>query len=95
MKPGGVVTSPSFQVQPVRVAGAVERVEHAARERRGLFEHRIEDVERLLAAGERRDLVDAGELAQDELHVAQAGLDRRSWGLSFLFLSYRSGGRTR
>ena len=70
------MTSPSFHVQPCRSPDDVERVEHLAREGRGLFEHAIDDVGRLFEAGKLRDLVDSGELAQDELHVAQRGTIR-------------------
>jgi hypothetical protein len=53
------------------VAGLVERVEHFGRERRRFVEDRVENVGRVLVAGQLGDLVDAGEFAQDELHVAQ------------------------
>ena len=58
------------------IGDAIERIEHAARERRGLFENRIEDVHRVFAAGEFADFFDACEFAHNELHVAQGGAVR-------------------
>ena len=53
------------------IAALVERREHFRRERRRFFEDRVEHVGGVFVAGKLRDLLDAGELAQDELHVAQ------------------------
>ncbi len=60
------------------VAGAVDGVEHFACERRRFVEDRVEDVGRVLEARKFGDVVDARKFAQDELHVAQAGLGKCS-----------------
>ncbi len=75
------------------VADSIERVEHPGGKRRGLFEHRVEHVERLFAAGQRGYSLDAGKLAQSELHVAQGGPIGAHLGSFFRFIKNSRYGR--
>ncbi len=60
-----------FPGAALAVAALVERVENFRRERRRLFEDRVDHVGGVLVAGQLADLLEAGEFAQNELHVAQ------------------------
>jgi len=71
LNPFGVVTTPSFQVQPSlspdRLIGSRTSVANVDASSR----NRVEHVGRVFVAGQLGNLVDAREFAQDELHVAQ------------------------
>ena len=68
LKPAGVLTAAAFlPLRAFAVAGGVQRIEHLGGELCCLFEDRVDGVRRrVLEAWQLGDLVEAGELAQDE-----------------------------
>ena len=74
LKPGVVVTSPSFQRRRIAVALDVQRRDHVLVELRAFLEHGLRGVEAgVLEARQLRDLVDAGEVLDVEQHVLEGG----------------------
>jgi hypothetical protein len=78
LKPVGVVTGTVIPLAAFEVAGAIDRVEHFAGERRRFFEDRIQNIGRILEAGQFRNIVNTGKFAQNEPACRVTGLGKCS-----------------